>query len=61
MALDQMQAVMTLLSYAVQGRCRPHPPGDWVSFLKNYHLAMPDKTQPGHSGAYQWGNPVRRL
>lgn len=58
MALDQIQAVMTLLSNAVQEASSedivvPIPQAIRVSFLKNYHLAMPDKTQPGHSGVYQ--------
>lgn len=46
-------------SYAVQEASEnivvPIPQAIRVSFLKNYHLAMPDKTQPGHSGVYPWG------
>lgn len=59
MALDWIQAVMSLFSYAVQEASDnivvPIPQAIRVSFLKNYHLAMPDKSQPGQSGAYQWG------
>lgn len=48
-----------MLSYAVQEVSEdmvvPIPQTVRVFFLKIYHLAVPDKTWPEHSGVYQWG------
>lgn len=33
----------------------PIPQAVRVPFLKNDHLAAPDKTWPEHSGVYRWG------
>lgn len=54
MALDQIQPVTTLLSYAAQEAREdiavPIPQAIRVSSLKNYQLAMPGKPQQD-----QWG------
>lgn len=59
MPLYEIQAIMTGLSCAVQEASKsiaaPLSQAIRVSFLESYHLTIPDKTQQGHTGLYQWG------
>lgn len=54
-----------MLSYAVQEVSEdvvvPIPQAARVPFLKNNHLAVPDKIWPGHSGVYQWESSENAL
>lgn len=58
MALEQIQAAVALLRYAVPEASEDTdvliPQAIRGALLKSYHLGMPDKTQPGHTGLHLW-------